>query len=78
MLERIPTASIRRDSMDTRPPCTRPVSGGHDATVRLLLARGARIDIADTVYGGTPLGWAERGGQDAIARYLRQTQRQPR
>ncbi len=39
--------------------------------VRLLVERGARLDICDTVYGGTPLGWANYGGRTAIADYLR-------
>jgi ankyrin repeat protein len=39
--------------------------------VRLLVERGARLDIKDTVYGGTPLGWANHGGRTEIAEYLR-------
>jgi hypothetical protein len=37
----------------------------------LLVERGARLDIRDTVYVGTPLGWADYGGRTAIAEYLR-------
>ena len=32
---------------------------------------GAALDAKDTVYGGTPLGWAEYGKQAEIAEYLR-------
>jgi hypothetical protein len=39
-------------------------------TVRWLVEHGARTDIADTVYGGTALGWAQHEGQVAIADYL--------
>jgi hypothetical protein len=39
--------------------------------VRLLVERGARLDIKDTIHHGTALGWAEYGGQKAIAEYLR-------
>src|SRR5207244_3843218 len=39
--------------------------------VRLLVERGARLDIRDTLYQGTPLGWANYGGRTAIAEYLR-------
>jgi hypothetical protein len=39
--------------------------------VRLLVERGARTDIKDTVYGGTPLDWANHGGRSEIAEYLR-------
>jgi peptide-methionine (S)-S-oxide reductase len=56
-------------------------SGVLDA-VKVLVDAGARLDIADTAYGGTPLGWAlhaleeddpgTRGQQyAAIAEYLR-------
>jgi len=44
---------------------------GHEAVVRLLAERGARLDIKDTIYGSTPIGWAEHGGQTAVAEYLR-------
>ncbi len=32
--------------------------GGHADIVRLLLARGVRIDVKDERHGATPLGWA--------------------
>lgn len=38
--------------------------------VRLLVERGARLDMRDTIYRGTPLGWAKYGKRDAIAEYL--------
>jgi len=43
---------------------------GHEDAVRWLVAHGARADIADTVHGGTALGWARHEGHAAIARYL--------
>ena len=45
--------------------------GGHEAVVRLLVERGARVDLPDTIYQATPAGWAEHGGHPAIAEYLR-------
>ncbi len=39
--------------------------------VRLLVERGARLDLRDTIYGGTPLGWALHGGRTALADWLR-------
>ncbi len=45
--------------------------GGHDAVVRLLVDRGARLDLKDTIYQATPDGWAEHAGHRAIAAYLR-------
>jgi ankyrin repeat protein len=45
--------------------------GGHHEVVRLLVERGARCDIRDTIYNATPLGWARYAGQAAVADYLR-------
>jgi hypothetical protein len=39
--------------------------------VRALIERGARPDVRDKIYDGTPLGWAVHGGQSAVADYLR-------
>jgi len=44
---------------------------GHEAVVRLLVERGARLDIKDTVWQATPLGWAQHGEQKEIENYLR-------
>jgi hypothetical protein len=43
-------------------PLHQAVLGGHEAVVRLLVERGARLDIRDTIWQGTPLGWALHGG----------------
>jgi ankyrin repeat protein len=48
-------------------PLHQAVLGGHEAVVRLLVARGARLDIRDTIWNGTPLGWALHGGGSAQA-----------
>jgi ankyrin repeat protein len=48
-----------------------PSSRKHLDVVRLLVERGARLDIKDTIYQGTPLGWALYGKQTEIAEYLR-------
>jgi ankyrin repeat protein len=52
-------------------PLHQAVWSGHDTVVRLLVERGARLDITDTIYEATPLRWAEYGGREEIARYLR-------
>ena len=39
-------------------------------TVKLLVARGARVDVRDTIHHATPLGWAEYGHRPDIAAYL--------
>jgi hypothetical protein len=33
--------------------------------------RGARLDIEDTIWHATPLGWAVHGGQELVAALLR-------
>jgi hypothetical protein len=52
-------------------PLHQAVWAGHEMVVRLLVERGARLDIEDTIYEGTPLGWAMHGGRRDIAEYLR-------
>lgn len=52
-------------------PLHQAAIGNHDAVVRLLVERGARLDMRDTIYKATPLGWAEHGGHTGIAAYLR-------
>jgi len=52
-------------------PLHQAVWSNHEAVVRLLVERGARLDIKDTIYEGTPLGWADYGGRKEIAEYLR-------
>jgi ankyrin repeat protein len=49
-------------------PLHQAVLGGHEAVVRLLVERGARLDIPDTIWQGTPLGWALYGGGRAHPR----------
>jgi ankyrin repeat protein len=52
-------------------PLHQAVWSDHLDVVRLLVERGARLDLRDKVYQGTPLGWANYGGRAAIAEYLR-------
>jgi ankyrin repeat protein len=52
-------------------PLHQAVWSEHAKVVQLLVERGARLDIRDTVYQGTPLGWANFGKRTAIADYLR-------
>ncbi len=51
-------------------PLHQAVVDGHHDLVRLLIERGARLDMEDTVYHGTPLGWARHCGQTALEEYL--------
>ena len=52
-------------------PLHQAVIAGHDAVVRLLVERGAKLDIKDTIYQATALGWAIYGGKSEIEKYLR-------
>ena len=54
------------------PPIHQAIAAGHLDVVKLLVDRGARLDIKDTIYQGTPLGWAKYCKQPAIATYLQQ------
>ena len=52
-------------------PLHNAISAGKDKVVKLLLDRGARTDIKDTIFEGTPLDWALYCKQPAIADELR-------
>lgn len=39
--------------------------------IKLLLARGARADIRDTLWNGTPLGWAVHSQKPRADAFLR-------
>ncbi len=52
-------------------PLHQAAVNGHMDVVRLLTEHGARLDIKDILFHGTPLGWAEHSGHKAIADYLR-------
>ncbi|HST08007.1 MAG TPA: ankyrin repeat domain-containing protein [Gemmatimonadaceae bacterium] len=52
-------------------PLHQAIAADHENVARLLIERGARTDIKDTLYGGTPLGWADYCERTAIAAWLR-------
>jgi ankyrin repeat protein len=52
-------------------PLHQAALAGHLDTVRLLVARGARLDTCDTIHRSTPLGWAAHGGHTHVAAWLR-------
>jgi ankyrin repeat protein len=58
-------------------PLHQAVWRGHAPVVRLLVERGARLDLRDTIYKSTPLGWAVYGKRDEIAAYLRSRGAEP-
>ena len=52
-------------------PLHQAVWGNHFDVVRLLVEHGARLDLRDRLYEGTPLDWAVYGERNEIADYLR-------
>ena len=55
-------------------PLHQAVLTGHEPVVRLLIERGASLDIRDKIWNGTALGWALYGGgkaQEQMAEVLR-------
>jgi ankyrin repeat protein len=52
-------------------PLHQAALAGHEEVVRLLVSRGARLDLEDRIYQATPLGWAVHAGKTAIADFLR-------
>jgi hypothetical protein len=44
---------------------------GHDELVRLLVERGARSDMKDVLWQGTPADWARHAGRTDLEAYLR-------
>ena len=52
-------------------PLHQAVWSNREEVVRLLVERGARLEMRDLIYDGTPLDWAVYGERTEIADYLR-------
>jgi hypothetical protein len=52
-------------------PLHQAALAGHLDVVKLLVERGARLDIKDILWGGTPAGWAKYEGKTEIEEFLR-------
>jgi ankyrin repeat protein len=52
-------------------PLHQAVCAGNIDVVKLLVERGARLDIRDTIFEGTPLGWAIYCKKADVEEYLR-------
>lgn len=59
-------------------PLHQAALAGHEAVARLLVERGARLDIPDKFWKATPAAWAEHGGHPALAAFLRPNRRRRR
>jgi hypothetical protein len=52
-------------------PLHQAAASGDEAMVRLLVERGARLDMKDILWHGTPAGWAAHEGKLKVEAYLR-------
>jgi hypothetical protein len=55
-------------------PLHQAALAGHEGVVRLLIERGARLDLKDTLWQGTPADWARHEGRAAMEAFLRSEQ----
>jgi hypothetical protein len=53
-------------------PLHQAAGSGHQDVVRLLVERGARLDLKDVLWHGKPADWARHAGRTAIEVYLRE------
>jgi ankyrin repeat protein len=51
-------------------PLHQAAAAGHLEAVRLLVERGARMDIKDILWHGTPAGWAKHEGRKEVEEFL--------
>jgi len=52
-------------------PLHQAAGAGYDELVRLLVERGARLDLKDVLWRATPADWARHAGRTDIEAYLR-------
>jgi ankyrin repeat protein len=53
-------------------PLHQAALAGHLGVVKLLVESGARLDIKDLIWQGTPADWAQHEGRAAVETYLRE------
>lgn len=56
-------------------PLHQAALAGHEGVVRLFVERGARLDINDILWQGTPADWARQAGKTEIERLLREAEK---
>jgi Ankyrin repeats (3 copies) len=52
-------------------PLHQAAAAGNEDMARLLVERGARLDMKDILWHGTPAGWAAHEGKSQVEAYLR-------
>ena len=52
-------------------PLHQAAGAGNFEMVRLLVECGARLELKDVLWNGTPADWARHGGKTEIEKYLR-------
>lgn len=52
-------------------PLHQAALAGHEQVVRLLVERGANLDLKDILWQATPAGWANYAGKSDVEKYLR-------
>jgi ankyrin repeat protein len=52
-------------------PLHQAAGAGNEELVKLLVERGARVDLKDVLWKGTPADWAKYNGKTEIEGYLR-------
>ncbi len=55
-------------------PLHQAAAAGNEEMVRLLVESGARLDMEDILWHGTPAGWARHEGKLKVEQYLRSTE----
>jgi hypothetical protein len=55
-------------------PMHQAALAGHDQLVRLFVERGARVDLKDPLWHGTPADWAAHAGNKELGAYIRARQ----
>lgn len=55
-------------------PLHQAALAGHEAVVRVLVEHGARLDLKDVLWHGTPADWAAHEGKTEVETYLREEQ----
>lgn len=58
-------------------PLHQSAAGGYNELVRLLVERGARLDLKDILWHATPADWARHEGKTEIEAYLRARETAP-